>query len=161
MSTGFLAFTTLGKRAVSAIREDAEPEGVGLKILAWMRTADLVYLTDAVDRLKVVNWRTPPTYRERKLLAPWTNRYVGTSSPEDAWLRLLHGTEGQPAEILEAGYVEDASRCVSDYGYAVDVARGEFQVYRRLYNPMCRIASWSFSELPSDAGFFQSVYPRE
>lgn len=160
-ATGFLAFASPSMRAVSAIREDAEPEKTGLKILEWIRTADLVYLAYAVDQITVVDWRRQPAPQERRLLRPWANRYVGTLSPEDAWLRLLHGTQGRPAEILEAGYVEDASRRVSDYGYAVDVTRGEFQVYRRTYNPNNCIARWRFDALPGNAGFFQSIYPSD
>lgn len=191
MSTrGFLGFVIEGTEKIAYNHCDSYPESLGADTLTWLSAAskDPETLRAQVSALRVVNRDESPTQEDVDRLAPWTNLDVGNRSTDD-WYNLLRETQGNPAAMLRAGYIEDAGDFPTDslfaeWGYVVDMDAKTFEVYRGFqkeqhdkgrfasrphdrertalgdtYYPVALAASWPFDALPTTADFHAALCP--
>lgn len=155
---------------------DSYPDGVGLNVLNFLRTADLDVVRQQARYLQVVNQDEPPTEEQIIRLAPYANTAVSTGSPTE-WYVLLRETQGDPAAILNAGFVEDHSLFPADslfceWGYIIDLDNDVLEVYKGFqtedhadgrfhdldtkdekYRPIRLVASWPLDALPEAEEF--------
>lgn len=180
MSTrGFIGFVADGEVKVAYCHHDAYPEWLGRNMLEWARSADPEAAKAAVRALRVVRDEEPTELDQRELVR-FADFSVGSASEKPSWYQLLRGTQGDPAAILEAGVMEDASDFPADspfaeYGYIVDLDTGVFEAYegfqqsphtdgrfakpqpgRGGYYPVRLKQSWPLSGLPDDAAFLEA-----
>jgi hypothetical protein len=185
---GFVGFVADGTEKIAYNRSDSYPEGLGLDVLSWLRgVSDMDSLRSGIADLRVVSDERP-TAEDVERLKPWTNLNVGEQS-EDDWYCLLRKTQGYPAEMLKAGYIEDAGEFPTDslfaeWGYIVDADAQTFEVFKGFqrephdkgrfaartpqrpssalgstYYPVALVASFPLKELPSDDAFMAAVDP--
>lgn len=112
---------------------DGYPEGVGMDVYNWLKAVDLEQARQAAAELKVVSQDAPPTEEEKKLLKKYHDGHVSSGDPQE-WYALLRRTQGDPALILESGYVEDSRSFTQDglfceWGWIVDFDRNRLEVY--------------------------------
>lgn len=182
---GFVGFVADGTEKIAYNHSDSYPDGLGLGVLHWLRgVSDMDSLRSAVVSLRLVGEVDSPTAEDIERLKPWTNLNVGDRS-EDSWYCLLRETQGNPGEMLAAGYIEDAGEFPADslfaeWGYIVDADAQTFEVYRGFqkqahdkgrfasrdhrtgdYYPVALIASFPLKELPTDEAFLATVDPDE
>lgn len=185
MSTrGFTSFAVNGETKTAYNHSDSYPDGLGFGVLYWLREADIDSAAVMARALRVVNSDDDPTDEDIARLAPFTNTGVGARRDRPDWYQLLRGTHGDPAAILAAGVVEDASSFPTDslfaeWGYVVDFDSQSLEVYvgfqrepheagrfasltgRDGYYPVRLIASWSLANLPSDEAFLAAAQESE
>lgn len=173
---GFLGFVANGREIIAYNHFDSYPSRLGVETLIWLKTAlvDLDALRASVSALRIVDDGRPPTAEDVERLRPWTNIDVGKRSVT-SWFCLTLGTMGDPAAILRAGVVEDASTFPLDssdaeYGYVVDLDTETFEAYEGLQrephdrgrfascrsarigvHPCALVASWPLFALPTGA----------
>jgi len=178
---GFIGFVVDDDEKIAYCQYDAYPSGVGIKVLRWLQAAtdSVPALRERVRRLRVVSPNATPTRRDIATLARFGDPSVDgpiTNTEITSWYQLLRKTQGNPAAILEAGVIEDASGFPCDslfceWGYLVDLAAERFEVYRGFqqaphgegrfasrsgidgYRPVARVAGWAFSRLPGHEAF--------
>lgn len=180
---GFVGFVADGKEKIAYCHSDAYPGGLGADVLKWLHgVEDLDVLAAAIEALRVVGRDEVPTDEDIERLKPWTNLSVASRSTSD-WYCLLRETQGEPAQMLRAGYIEDASEFPTDslfaeWGFIADLDAGVFEAYRgfqeephdkgrfadrepldRGYWPVALAASWSLKELPTLAEFLSVLDP--
>lgn len=184
---GFLGFVVDGVEKITYNHSDSYPEGLGADTLTWLSAAskDLETLRAQASAMRVVTRDEEPTQDDVDRLAPWTNLSVGERST-DSWYCLLRETQGNPAAMLRAGYIEDASdfpvdSLFAEWGYVVDLDANTFEVYqgfqkqahdkgrfasRRFdrerettYYPVALLASWPLDSLPTTEDFYSAVDP--
>jgi hypothetical protein len=188
MSTrGFLTFVADGVEKTTYNHCDSYPSALGVDVLSWARKADLNAATTAIRNLRVVAPDSSPTLDDIERLRPYARPDVASRSLDD-WYVLLRETQGDPAAMLAAGVILDASDFPADslfaeYGYVVDVDAGTFEVYRGFqhephdkgrfagrepktgaagtYYPVAMLASFPLASLPSDDDFMATVEPEE
>lgn len=180
---GFIGLVADGTEKITYNHSDSYPGGLGNDVLTWLRRVVAVELgvhtaRDSVRALRVVSPESTPSAEDIERLRPWTDLNVGQQSTDD-WYCLLRGTQGNPAEMLAAGVIEDASHFPADslfaeWGYVVDFDHNRFEVYRGFvkaphtgerfsdrprrpdangYYPVQYVMSWGFDELPSSEEF--------
>jgi len=173
---GFLGFVVDGVERIAYNHFDSYPSHLGVKTLIWLKTAlvDLDTLRASVSTLRIVDGERPPTAEDVERLRPWTATGFA-KEPTRIWYRLLRGTMGDPAAILRAGIVEDASTFPlnspnAEYGYVVDLDCEAFEAYegvqrephdrgrfasrsssRSGFHPCALVASWPLDALPTGA----------
>ncbi|MEV2277769.1 hypothetical protein AB0I72_19495 [Nocardiopsis sp. NPDC049922] len=178
---GFFGTVAGGREAISYVHWAAHPEGLGLDVLRWLRTADVESARARAARMRVVAPDTQPSLADIEKYLPHADLTVSTQSLED-WYALLRGTQGDPDAILSAGIVEDASefpldslwcewRCLVDFDAAVLETyvgyqcqphdRGRFARRRAVhaahgYYPLARGATFPLSALPDDEAFLNA-----
>lgn len=181
---GFITFAVNGKNKTAYNQFDSYPSGVGLTVLNWLRTVDPAQMREQAAALRVVDSQSKPTRSDIKRLAAYTDLGVSNQSTDD-WYCLLRQTQGNPAKMLEAGVIEDASGFPADslfaeYGYVIDLdGDGLFEVYEGFqksphskgrfasmdhdddYYPVALKARWPLAELPSDVDFLIATEPTE
>jgi hypothetical protein len=74
-----------------------------------------------------------PTPEQQARLSSYKNANVSTE--RDTWYQLLRGTQGSPARILDAGYIEDSSGFLSDslyceFAYIINLDTEQLEFYR-------------------------------
>ncbi|MFF0183511.1 hypothetical protein [Streptomyces sp. NPDC005244] len=181
MSTrGFVSFAVAGETKTAYCHH--EP---GSGVLAWARTADMGAAATAARALRVVADGSEPTDEDFDRLRPFYNASVGGRSERPTWYQLLRETQGDPAAILAAGVIEDASYFPADslfaeWGYVVDFDARTFEVYEGFqeephtvgrfaadkanpdgYYPVKLVASWPLTALPDNAAFLAALEPAE
>jgi hypothetical protein len=150
---GFVGLVADGTEKIAYNHWDSYPGGLGLDVLRWLRgVSDMDSLRAAVAALRVVGENDEPTAEDIERLKPWTNLGVGDRS-ENSWYCLLRETQGNPGEMLAAGYIEDAGEFPTDslfaeWGYIVDTDAQTFEVYK------------GFQHEPHDKGRFAARTPR-
>lgn len=173
---GFLGFVVDGTEKITYNHFDSYPEGLGLDVLSWLRGQNVHELRRDAVALRVVDGDVPPTDKDIENLRPWTNLGVSEQNTSD-WYCLLRETQGDPAAILEAGYMLDGSdfpvnSLFAEYGYLVDLDDERFEVYEGFithdhdrgrfarresdvkgYYPVQLVRSWMLSDLPTNADF--------
>lgn len=185
---GFLGFVIDGQEKIAYNHSDSYPEALGVNTLTWLRNVVNVDLGTEVARetaraLRVVTQDQTPTDEDIERLKPFTNLGVGEQTTVH-WYNLLRETQGDPAAILRAGYIEDAHEFPTDslfaeWGYVVDLDAETFEVYQgfqkerhdkgrfadrppypqsRGYYPVALVASWPLKDLPSDEDFVGTFY---
>ncbi len=183
---GIIAFHHKDQTKATYNHFDSYPEGLGVDMLAFLRSAaDIDALRESVANLQVVSDDVPPTSEQIEALAQYAKRNVGTQTLDD-WYVLLRETQGDPAAILTAGYIEDQfgfgyDSLFCEWGYVIDLDTENFDVYRGFnktskaeglwmdaskaregnYGPITRVASFSFNDLPDDAAFVATVDPSD
>jgi hypothetical protein len=181
---GFVGFVAGGDEKIGYNHCDSYPEVLGVGVLRWLRGAcgDIDKLVDQASALRVVTGDDPPTDEDIARLSAYADTRFSTRDPHE-WCVLLHGTQGDPAAILAAGAIEDASEFPLDslfagYGYLVDLDTRVFEAYRghqhsghdkgrfagrtrtgsAEYWPCALVGAWRLDALPSDAEFVAAVH---
>lgn len=184
---GFITFVADGVEKTAYNHWDSYPDSLGAGVLEWLRTerdrADVTETADwlapiaaRVRALRAVRHHDRPTPADIERLEPWTDLGVGSRSRND-WYCLLRGTQGDPAAMLDAGVIEDASHFPADslfaeWGYVIDLDKQVFEVYEGFqqsphdkgrfasrkaednnYYPVALVQSWPLAELPDSAAF--------
>jgi hypothetical protein len=189
MSTrGFLGFVIDGAEKITYNHMDSYPSWLGLRVLEWARQAHPGETINAARALRVVDQDAVPTDEDVERLRRYLNENVDTTvtiggarRTWPSWYQLLRGTQGDPAAILEAGVIIDASDFPSysldaEWGYLIDIDTGTLEVYRgwqskphnrgrfagrssagRGYYPCALVASWPLLNLPSDEAFLATL----
>jgi hypothetical protein len=184
---GFFGFVIDGVEKIAYNHFDSYPSGLGKEVLSWcwanrhaltcdIHRGEVGGPVDLARKLQVVDPNSSPTAEQIERLKGYANLNVGEQVLDD-WYALLRETQGKPAEILKAGYMEDAGTFPQDslyaeYGYLVDLDAQVFEAYRGFqdsphdkgrfatrekqtytgceYWPCALVASWSLEELPSE-----------
>lgn len=186
---GALGFVYGTEEKVTYNHFDSYPSGLGVDVLAWLRSADLATVAEQVKNLRLVNEDDIPTEDDKRHLLDMgvVDTGVGRQSTDD-WYCLLRGTQGNPAAILAAGVMSDGSKFPAsslwcEYAYVVDLDRAVFQAYKGFqkaphnlgrfadrpdptevkegYWPVALVAEWSLEHLPNDDDFCATVDPPE
>ncbi|MEU2258447.1 hypothetical protein ABZ540_35370 [Nocardia xishanensis] len=183
---GFISFVAGGQEKTTYNHSDSYPNGLGLEVLGWLRTAvtSLDVLTAKITNLLVVDPDSTPTPAQIDRLRQYADLAVSQGSLDD-WYCLLRNTQGDPEAILDAGVIEDASSFPLDslwaeYGYLIDTDTSVFETYvggqirphdrgrfahRRIpgrnpildtYYPVALVASWPLNALPTDKAFLDA-----
>lgn len=187
MSTrGFVGFVVDGIEKIAYNHSDSYPDGLGLDTLRWLSKAHIGGARRLAAALRVVEPDSKPTAEDIERLKGYANTRVGTQEIDD-WYVLLRETQGNPAAMLDAGVIEDASGFPADslfaeWGYVVDFDAKTFEVYegfqkqqhdkgrfagrsdaddsrRNGYWPVALVASWPLDALPTDEDFMATVEP--
>lgn len=182
MSTrGFIGFVADGIEKIAYNHSDSYPDGLGIEMLVWLRGVHLPHLRQQVIELRVVAPDSEPTDNDIKALKRYYNGSIGGPSARPTWYQLLRETQGDPAAMLNAGVIEDASNFPGDslfaeYGYVVDLDTNVFEAYvgfqkerhdkgrfagrepraeafGNLYYPVALVASWPLDSLPDSDAF--------
>lgn len=173
---GFVGFVIDGTEKIAYNHWDSYPSGLGTDVLDWLRKAHLGGARRLAGELRVVDPTSTPSAEDIEKLRPYANTNVGSREITD-WYVLLRGTQGNPAAMLDAGFIEDASDFPGDslfaeWGYLVDFDAMTFEVYRGFqgapheagrfaarppgengYYPVRLAHSWPLTDLPSDEEF--------
>jgi hypothetical protein len=186
MSTrGFVGFVADGTEKIAYNHSDSYPSCLGLDVLAWLRGTHRTVLRQQVTDLRVVAADSEPTDDDVKALKSYFNPNVGGPSKRPTWYQLLRETQGDPAAMLRAGVIEDASNFPGDslfaeYGYVIDLDANTFEVYvgfqrqkhdkgrfaarepqesgvGNLYYPVALVASWPLDDLPDSDDFIAAT----
>lgn len=186
MSTrGFVGFVADNTEKIAYNHSDSYPSGLGLDLLVWLRSADIAAVRQQVAALRVVPADSEPTDDDIKALKRFYDGNVGGPSARPTWYQLLRGTQGDPAAMLRAGVIEDASGFPGDslfaeYGYVVDLDAYVFEAYVGFqkakhdkgrfagrdpkssaigndYYPVALVASWPLDSLPDSDDFIAAV----
>jgi hypothetical protein len=182
---GFVGFVADGQTKIGYNQFDSYPSGLGEAMLSWLRGADLDVATGLADALRVVSSETKPTAEDIAALGAWYDGHVDRQDDGSVtWYQLLRRTQGDPAAMLAAGVIEDASHFPADslfaeYGYVVDFDTQVFEVYigfqrephtrgrfadmladarfEGRYWPVALAASWPLDQLPENGEFLRAV----
>lgn len=189
MSTrGFVGFVVDGTEKIAYNHSDSYPDGLGADVLGWLRKAHLGGARRQAAELRVVEADSKPSPEGIERLRSYAHLGVGTQQVDD-WYVLLRHTQGNPAAMLDAGVIEDASGFPADslfaeWGYVVDFDAETFEVYQGFQNarhskgrfanrsdvddsrrdgyyPVALVASWPLHALPTDKDFIQAVDPSD
>lgn len=189
MSTrGFIGFVVDGAEKIGYNHSDSYPSGLGIDMLTWLRTASVAELAERTKALRVVESEAEPTDEEIERFRGSYDPSVGGPSDRPTWYQLLRKTQGDPAAILRAGAIEDASgfpgnSLFAEWGYVVDMDTRTFEAYvgfqaephdkgrfasrprRELsvgtYYPVALAASWPLDNLPGDEEFVAALESAE
>lgn len=185
---GFIGFVIDGEEKIGYNHWDSYPGGLGVDVLGWLRIAaseGTEHLAELARKLRVVGSNDRATPEDIERLREFADTGVSTRDLSE-WYVLLHRTQGNPAAILQAGVIEDASdfpadSLMAEYGYVVDLDVGRFEAYVGFqhdphsdgrfasrptekysdgipqYYPVRLAASWPISDLPTDSAFIAAV----
>jgi hypothetical protein len=186
---GFVGFVVDGTEKIAYNHSDSYPSGLGTDVLGWLRKAHLGAARRQAAELRAVEADSKPSPEDIERLRGYADMGVGTQQVDD-WYVLLRHTQGNPAAMLDAGVIEDASQFPADslfaeWGYVVDFDEETFEVYQgfqnawhskgrfaqleprdrshsgETYYPVALIASWPLHALPTDETFIAAVDPDE
>jgi hypothetical protein len=177
MSTrGFISYVVNGETKTAYNHHDSYPDSLGLDVLRWLRKAHEAGSRRMAGNLRVVGPESKPSDEDIERLKPYADTTVSTRRL-DEWYVLLRGTQGNPAAMLDAGVIEDASSFAAqgEYGYVVDFDARAFEAYEGYQRephdkgrfahldhpsegryPVALKASWSFDSLPTDDDFMKA-----
>lgn len=136
MSTrGFVGFIVDGKEKIAYNHFNSYPSGLGMDVMQWAERANLQTAREQVAALQVVTGEQPPTQRDIERLSPYMDDDLAQPPDPPDWSTLLLGTQGDPAKILDCGYIKDASdfpinSLFAEWGYLVNLDIGKIEVYR-------------------------------
>ena len=175
-----VAFTADGKTKAMYGQYDGYISGVGLEVLKFARTMDSREAMIQAMNLRVINEHEQPTPAQAKSVAQYSDGGVSTGFD---WYSALRKCQGDPAKILESGYITDSFNFGYDgifceYAYVLDFDKGCLDVYKGfqdklnglegLWNDTTRweisydgdrsigtqkVASFKFNDLPSEEDF--------
>ncbi|MEU4576029.1 hypothetical protein [Nonomuraea sp. NPDC023979] len=178
---GFVGFVVDQQEKITYNHHDSFPAGVGLDILTWLRAAvrTLDEMRQRVAALRVVSDSTKPTVDDIERLRRYADTCTDPTQIED-WWQLLWQTYGNPAAILDAGVIWDASYFPAtsthcEWGYMIDLDVKVFEVYRGQQSephqrgrfapvpepsqayPAALVMGWPLGQLPSDDEFLAAL----
>lgn len=182
---GLVTFVTKDGVVKSAYNQyDAYPEGVGTTVLSFVRAAidgiGSEALAEPIEDLIVVSEKSKPTIAQQAALAKYADTKVSTGELSE-WYVLLRKTQGNPALILQSGYIEDMTSFGNDslfceWAYAINMKDNTFEVYEGFqktpatkglwagshmkdgYGSVERVAVWPLNDLPSDEEFLRVAH---
>lgn len=187
-TAGFIGFVVDGTEKIAYNHWDSYPEGLGKDVLKWLRHVHLGGARRLAGELRVVGSGSAPTAEDVERLRDYADLGVGSQSIDD-WYVLLRRTQGNPAAMLDAGVIEDASEFPADslyaeWGYIIDFDAQSFEVYKGFqkephtgerfsnrtmperagglsatYYPVRCVATWPLSKLPTDDEFVTVADP--
>jgi hypothetical protein len=187
---GFIGFVVDDQEKIAYNHNDSYPGGLGVDVLGWVRRVADTELgwevaRDTVRSLRVVDPNSKATPADIEALSEFARPDVATRELSD-WYVLLRETQGDPAAMLRAGVIEDASgfpadSLMAEYGYVVDLDAGRFEAYVGFqkephsegrfagrdvdsyadglpqYYPVRLVASWPLSQPPTNEEFMTAV----
>jgi hypothetical protein len=175
-----VAFTANGKTKAMYGQYDGYISGVGQTVLDFCRKGIGSDTIEKVTKLIVVPEGAEPTPTQANALSKYSDGRVSTGAD---WYATLRECQGDPALILESGYILDSFNFGYDgifceYAYVLDFDKGCLDVYKGyqdklnglngLWNDTDRwepshdgskkfgvqkVASFKFNDLPSDEDF--------
>ena len=149
MSTnGFISFVANGESKHAYNHWDSGPDFLGRTVLHWLRLASREpdALRRAITNLKLVGGGAPrPTEADVARFHMYSDPRVG--DPNTSWHALLRGTQGDPAAILDTGYVVDEG---DPFGWVYEVNCDD-QSLSVDHNG--ERVTWPWSALPTDSQF--------
>ena len=161
---GFVGFVVDGTEKIAYNQFDSYPDGLGVDVLEWLRSAaaDVASLRERATALRVVQSDTEPTAEDVERLAGFADLKVSTKDPRE-WYVLLRETQGEPALMLQAGVIEDASHFPLDslfceWGYLVDLDAETFEVYQGFQQSPHRKGRFAGRRGPMRAGLIGGAY---
>jgi hypothetical protein len=182
---GFISFVVDDIEKTAYNHNDSYPDGLGLDVLRWLRKAHEAGSRRMARELRVVEPNSKPTAEDIERLRPYADLGVSTQKLDD-WYVLLRHSQGDPAAMLDAGVIEDASEFPADslfaeWGYVVDFDGRLFEVHKGFqdaplssgrfasrppnprsgYYPVALVRAWDFDSLPTDAEFIAAVDPED
>lgn len=145
---GFIGFVINGQEKITYNHWDSYPAGLGADVLSFLHNSDLDVVRQQAADLRVVGPDSNPTEEDVERLKGYADTGVSTGKLQE-WYVLLRQTQGNPALILEAGVIEDASEfpldsLFAEWGYIIDFDANVFEVYK------------GFQHGPHDKGRFAS-----
>lgn len=154
---GLVTFVVDGVEKAQYNQFDMYPDGVGLRVLQWLREAAQypAALRQKAKDLVVVDGESKPTPEVIERLAKYADTRVSTGQL-DEWYVLLRETQGRPGDILQAGVVIDAHEFVNDslfceYAYVIDLdGDGVFEVYKGFQTEPHDKGRWGGAKKPGD-----------
>jgi len=185
---GFIGWAIDGQLKMAYNHFDSYPSGLGVGVLEWLREAQSTgdkhaAMVEAVRALRVIPQDAPPPTAEQiQEMKRYANPGVGgpiTNKEVHDWYQLLRNTQGDPAAILDAGYIEDASDFAQDslfceWGYLIDLDEGVLEVYEgfqtkphssgRFAPPTDQVAlirRYQLNGLPTNEEFLEDTEPEE
>lgn len=179
---GFISFVADGVEKTAYNHNDSYPGGLGLDVLNWLRREHMGRAARLARELRVIRDGDEPTEADIERLKPYADLGVSRRSLDD-WYCLLRHTQGNPAAMLDAGVIEDASHFPTDslfaeYGYVIDFDASRLEAYvgfqkaphdegrfagrtgpddSRDYFPVRLVASWPLDALPTDGEFVKAI----
>lgn len=183
---GFISFVVDGVEKTAYNHNDSYPDGLGVDVLNWLRMAHEGAARRQARDLRAVASDSTPSAEDIERLKPYADLSVSRRSLDD-WYCLLRHTQRNPAAMLDAGVIEDASHFPTDslfaeYGYVVDFDARTLEAYVGFqrarhsegrfadrsgpddspgYFPVRLVASWSFDALPTNNQFVDAIEPDE
>jgi hypothetical protein len=178
---GFIGFVANDHESITYNHWDSYPEALGVTMLSFARAIeDRAAVKRSAAELVHVSDDAPPTDEQIEALARFTNRSVGELKDRPEWYQVLRKTQGDPAMVLAAGYVEhnpewpvDSLFC--EWGYLLDLDREVLEVYegfqtsahaegrfhdrgrRDGYFPVRLVATYPLDALPSEEAFLAAL----
>ncbi len=132
---GVTGFRVDGVDKIGYQQFDSYPSGVGTTVIKELHDLlkDCALTERLVRDLTVVTNATPPTQEQVDKLATYTDLRVSEQKVTD-WYCLLRETQGSPARILKAGYIQDHSGFMADslfneWGYIANFDESLLEVY--------------------------------
>lgn len=128
---GTFGFFYKGKYYVCYNQYDSYPEGLGVKLLLEILSADLDEWRHLLENIVIVDESVPPSQAQIQLLAKYTNLNVSTKSTND-WYCLLHKTQGSFHHVLHSGFMmnhadENGNPYHEEYTYILNFDKGTFE----------------------------------
>lgn len=169
---GIIGFFNGEETKVMYNHYDSYPEWLGIKVLEFLRTADMDIVKRQVKKLKKVGKRKP-TLQQQEKLAKYADTNVSTGSLDD-WYVLLRKTQGDMQATLDAGFYDDGYNFTGDsllceWGYVINLVDMTLEIYKGFqdephsigrfhdvapvfkgYYPIKLVATYSLDNLPSD-----------
>jgi hypothetical protein len=169
MSTrGFITFAVDGANKTAYNHSDSYPDWLGVRILRWCQKInanprELAAARRLAASLRVVSADSEPTAQDIARLREFSwgkSQHGGNADLREGqqWYDLLHETQGDPAAMLAAGVIEDASSFPGDslfaeWGYVIDFDNdGQLEAYEGFQKSPHK--SGRFASLPSENGYY-------
>lgn len=150
---GITGFIIDGQERMAYQQYDSYPEGVGRDVLNFARSiTDIEEVREKVRALRVVDEHAVVTPEE---LAEIGKRYWEDVDTGKSWYAYLRATQGNPALIIESGFIADASDEAHgedgwlEYSWVLDLDNREFIGYEGSLAEVEKIRA-SFDSLPTD-----------
>jgi hypothetical protein len=152
---GFIRFIADSEARDSYSHCDSGPYDLGVSVLRWLRAESMEpdRLHSAINRLRIVNDDTGPwpAAADVARFQHYIDRAVG--NPAEQWYALLRGTQGDPAAILDCGYVVYEDDDPWGWVYEINADDRTFSVG---FDDSKRV-TWRWSALPADGQFEQEA----
>lgn len=139
---GIVGFTLDGEDKLTYNHYDSYPDSLGEDMVDFVRNMDAAAVKKQVQKLILVQEDgADPTPEQIEKLNHYCNPNVGArlsdarSNPPINWYQLLRETQGDPAAILEAGYMVDSRTFILDslfceYAYIINFDTNMLEFYK-------------------------------
>jgi len=132
MSTsGSYGFRINGQDKLFYNHWDSYPDGLGFKVLDFIRTTSYDEMREIAERIQLVDDSTPPTQEQIEICrkAGTINLNVGDQSETD-WYCLLRNAQGK-LSFYKSGFpfLLGTERCEDEWTYIIDLDNETFDVY--------------------------------